>query len=101
MTDRKYVIVCNEHSAIFNGALLFWGHKTNDSENRSFGGYTSDYMKCERYSLKEIEEQHYHFPVYQAGMSFGDFKKEDDIIISIEDLKNIPELKVMTVIYRP
>lgn len=30
-SERKYVIVCNEHLAIFKDALLFWGSLTDDS----------------------------------------------------------------------
>ena len=33
--DREYIIVCNEHKGVFAGALLFWGHKTEDNENTS------------------------------------------------------------------
>lgn len=98
---RQYVIVCNEHNAIFGGALLFWGHRTNDSENRSFGGYTSDFSNCELYTLEEIENKHYHFPIYNDTMDYKEFKSYDDIIIKVDDLKNIKELKTMTVVYRP
>ena len=49
--------------------------KTEDNEKRSFGGYTSDIDKCEMYTLKEIEEKNYRFPVYEEGMSFYDFIK--------------------------
>jgi len=98
---REYIIVCNEHNAIFNGALLFWGHKTNDNESRSFGGYTSDLDKCERYSLEEIENKHYHFPIYNKSMTFQEFKSLDDIIIKESDLQNFGELKTVTIVYRP
>ena len=33
--DREYIIVCNEHKGVFAGALLFWGHKTEDNEKDS------------------------------------------------------------------
>ena len=98
---RQYVIVCNKHNAIFGGALLFWGHRTNDNENRSFGGYTSDFSNCELYTLEEIENKHYHFPIYNDTMDYKEFKSYDDIIIKVDDLKNIKELKTMTVVYRP
>ena len=98
---RQYVIVCNEHNAIFGGALLFWGHRTNDNESRSFGGYTSDFSNCELYTLKEIENKHYHFPIYNDTMDYSKFKSYEDIIIKVDDLKNIEELKTMTVVYRP
>lgn len=99
--DRQYVIVCNRHNAIFGGALLFGGHRTNDNENRSFGGYTSDFSNCELYTLEEIENKHYHFPIYNDTMDYKEFKAYDDIIIKVDDLKNIKELKTMTVVYRP
>ena len=98
---REYIIVCNEHNAIFNGALLFWGHKTNDNENRSFCGYTSGIDKCERYTLEEIENKHYRFPLYDKSMNFQEFKSYDDIIIKESDLRNFYELKTMTIVYRP
>ena len=64
--NREYVIVCNEHKAMFPGCLLFWGNKTNDEEPRSFGGYTSDIDKCERYSEEELLESGYKFPFYNG-----------------------------------
>lgn len=33
-SERKYVIVCNEHPAIFKDALLFWGRLTDDSRKK-------------------------------------------------------------------
>lgn len=98
--DREYIIVCNEHKGIFPGALLFWGHKTEDNEERSFGGYTSDIDKCEMYTLREIEEKKYLFPVYEKGMPFYDFKKLNDVIIKKEDLLRFDELKTMRIVYR-
>ena len=85
--DREYIIVCNEHKGVFAGTLLFWGHKTEDNEKRSFGGYTSDIDKCEMYTLKEIEEKNYRFPVYEEGMSFYDFIK-----LNILNQSHLPSL---------
>lgn len=99
--DREYIIVCNEHNGIFAGALLFWGHKTEDNEDRSFCGYTSDIDNCESYTLKEIEEKGYHFPIYESGMLFCDFLKLDDVIIKKSDLLRFKELKTMKIVYRP
>lgn len=99
--DREYIIVCNEHSGIFRGALLFWGHKTEDNEKRSFGGYTSDIDKCERYTLKEIKDKGYNFPIYKQDMELQDFLKLDDVIIKYRDLIHIDGLKTMKIIYRP
>lgn len=99
--DREYIIVCNEHKGIFTGALLFWGHKTEDNERRSFGGYTSDIDKCEMYTLKEIKEKELSLPVYKEGMSFYDFLKLDDVVIRKRDLLRFNELKTMRIVYRP
>lgn len=99
--DREYVIVCNEHKGIFNGALLFWGHRTEDNEERSFGGYTSDISNCERYTLREIRNKGYNFPVYEKNMKLLDFLKLDDVIIKYTDLMHIEGLKSMSIIYRP
>ena len=85
--DRKYVIVCNKHKAMWNGCLLFWGHLTDDEESRSFGGYTSDIEQCERYTLEEIQDEHYTFPVYDEDtMTRRDFLNCEDIVISILQL---------------
>lgn len=99
-TNREYVIVCNEHKAMFPGCLLFWGHKTNDDEKRSFGGYTSDIEKCERYSIEDLEKSNYNFPLYN-GENEADFKEIDDVIIKVDDLLAFDWLKTMTVVYRP
>lgn len=99
--DREYVIVCNEHKGMFAGALLFWGHKTEDNEKRSFGGYTSDIDNCEMYTLKEIEEKNYHFPIYNEEMSFYEFLKLDDVIIKKSDLLKFKELRTMKIVYKP
>ena len=83
---REYIIVCNEYKGMFPGCLLFWGHKTEDNEKRSFGGYTSDIDECEMYTLEEIEAKSYHFPKYAETMNFKKFKSYDDIIIKKSDL---------------
>lgn len=88
--NREYVIVSNKHKGIFSGCLLFWGHLTNDTESRSYGGYTSDFNKCERYT----------FPLYN-GEDEIEFKKIENVIIRIDDLLAFDWLKTMTVVYRP
>ena len=98
--NRDYVIVCNEHNSMWNGCLLFWGHHTKDNENRSFGGYTSDIEKCERYTLEEIRDKNYHFPVYDKRMSTFSFRKHDDVIIKLSQLEKLGYAK-MTVMYNP
>ena len=53
------------------------------------------------YTLKEIEEKNYRFPVYEEGMSFYDFIKLDDVGIKKRDLLRCDELKTMRIVYRP
>ncbi|MCI9013549.1 MAG: hypothetical protein HFI59_06270 [Lachnospiraceae bacterium] len=86
VSKRKYVIVCNEHSA---GWLLFWGHRTQDHESRSFGGYTKNIDSCEIYSENEVKEKGYHFPKYYDGMSWEEFRGYDDILIEPKDLEKL------------
>lgn len=85
-SERKFVIVCNEHSS---GWLLFWGHRTQDHESRSFGGYTRNIDGCEIYSEDEVKEKGYHFPKYHDGMSWEEFRGYDDILIKPKDLEKL------------
>ena len=98
--ERKYVIVCNEHSGMWSGTLLFWGHRTLDHESRSFGGYTSDIDGCELYSDREIKEKGYHFPRYHEGMTWEEFRGYDDMLIEPEYLEKLG-YKQMRVWYKP
>lgn len=98
--DREYVIVCNEHKAVFPGCILFWGNLTEDNAKRSFGGYTSGLDRCERYTEKELKNSMYHFPFYN-GESANEFYKISDICIKVDDLLNLPWLKTMQVVYHP
>lgn len=102
--ERKYVIVCNEHTAIIKDALLFWGSFTDDNtEKRSFSGYTCQIDKCERYTRKELEEfrgnlKKAEFLFFDELENERDFFQKDEVFISIDDLKDklhYRELKVM------
>lgn len=103
-SERKYVIVCNEHKAIIKDALLFWGSLTDDSTGkRSFGGYTCQIDKCERYTRKELEkfrgDLKKEYPFFDELEKAIDFFKKDEVLISIEDLKEkmgYREFKIMT-----
>lgn len=102
-SERKYVIVCNEHTAILKDALLFWGSLTDDSrEKRSFGGYTCQIDKCERYTRKELEEFRgdlkAEYPFFDELKNERDFFRKGEVLISIDDLKgklHYREFKVM------
>lgn len=85
--EREYVIVCNEYSGYYPGCLLFWGELTSDeAQKRSFGGYTSDVDKCEKYTIEEIRKSGYKFPVYDGRMTRKSFKTHRDVAIKISQL---------------
>ena len=52
---RVYVIISAKHMSHDRGRLIFWGSggATKTEEKRSFGGYTCDISKCERYTREE------------------------------------------------
>lgn len=100
MRDRRYVIVCNEHSGMFRGTLLFWGSRTEEGQERSFGGYTSDIDNCEIYSENEVKEKGYYFPKYHDGMTWEEFRGYDDILIEPQYLEMLG-YKQMRVWYKP
>lgn len=99
--SRDYVIVCNEHKGIFTGALLFWGHKTADEENRSFGGYTSNIDECEMYTLEEIKQNKFKFPIYDNSMKIQEFEALPDVAIKKQDLFNMECYRHMHAVFRP
>ena len=98
--NRDYVIVCNEHKGIFEGALLFWGHKTEDEEKRSFGGYTSNIDECEVYTLEEINQSKFNFPICDNSMSIQEFESLPDVAIKKQDLFNMKCYKHMHAVFR-
>lgn len=90
--DGEYVIVCNEHKAILPGALLFWGRRTEDDEERSFGGYTCDIEKCERYTRAELEAWRggltEEYPFFDE-IERKDFYKKNEVLITLQQLEAI------------
>ena len=93
--ERKYVIVCNEPESWPHCALLFWGHRTEDAEARSFGGYTSRFDKCEHYTRDEINRwrrgavQHYPFFDEIKPSCPHDFRKYNEVVCTLEELESI------------
>lgn len=88
--EREYVIACNEHNEFCIGAMLFWGEHTPDNaERRSFGGYTSDLDRCERYTLEEIQRSGHNFPVYDGHMTNRCFHQHRDVAIKINQLEEL------------
>ena len=83
--------MCNEHKAMLKDTLLFWGSLTDDNAKRSFGGYTCQIDKCERYTRQELEEWRgelkKEYPFFDELKKATDFFKSDEVLISIDDLK--------------
>lgn len=88
---REYVIVCNRNRK--NGEdLLFWGSLTRYDEKRSFGGYTSEVDKCEKYTLEDIKSWKGYSPEYYVMFDDVDpakFNEYPDVICTIQQLESI------------
>lgn len=93
--ERNYVIVCNEHSAWPKGALLLWGHRTADDEKRSFGGYTTDFTRCELYTREELEayrgndREFFLFYDELKDKSLRGFLKQTEVFCTLQDLESL------------
>ena len=99
--NREYVIVSPKHSNYpFPGALVFWGEITADDEERSFGGYTFNLDKCERYTLKEITDEYSELHLYCGG-GYEELFQHGNVIIKASELLKINTFKKATIIYRP
>lgn len=91
--NREYVIVCNEHKSPYPGTLMFWGRRSQDWQPRSFGGYTWDIEKCERYTRAEIEKWMAGAPAgaysFYTGQGRKWFSERPDVIITIAQLEGL------------
>lgn len=100
--NRKYVIVSIKHADFpFLGCLVYWGRKrTADVEKRTFGGYTFNLDKAERYTLKEITDEKKDLHLYEGG-GMKEMEKHENVIIKVDDLLSIDSFTTATVVYRP
>jgi hypothetical protein len=96
--NRNYIVVCNRHKGLA-GSLLFWGEYTKTGNKRSFGGYTSDFNACEKYTLEEVDNSGYRFPVYGRDCNHDNYMKFEDFAIEIRRLKRLG-YRPMLVYYR-
>ena len=79
---REYVVVCMRHKGIIQDALLFWGRRTKDEDERSSSGYTVDIEKCERFTLEEVQKE--DFEVIESDA--GGIPVSGDFAVKIDDL---------------
>lgn len=93
--ERKYVIVSNGHDSWPKGALLFWGRLTEDEKERSFGGYTTRWDKCEKYTREELEKWRgnmvLNYPFFdELGISNAwEFYMHSEVLCTMEDLESL------------
>ena len=93
--ERKYVIVSNEHDRWPRGALLFWGRLTDDEKERSFGGYTTKWDKCEKYTREELEKWRgslfLYYPFFDELeiQNDRDFRRHSEVLCTMEDLESL------------
>lgn len=94
-TERNFVIVSNEHDSWPRGALLFWGRLTADDEKRSYGGYTTRWDKCEKYTREELTKwrgglvKEYPFFDELNIRSDYDFRKHAEVLCTLADLEKL------------
>ena len=76
---------------------MFWGTKTHDEQERSFGGYTNDLDVCERYTFSEVRDAHYNHSVYdgEALDELMNAERDGTWIVRIEDLDNLGRKSVV------
>lgn len=83
---RNYVIVSTKLIKGRGNNLIFWGKRSDDYEERSFGGYTDDLGICERYSRSDIEKNRPDIPIWDRqdkSKSLTDFA---NLAIKLSDL---------------
>lgn len=87
--ERRYVLLSVKWCR--NGTLVFWGKRTADEEERSFGGYTNDLNQCERYTYDESRSERHTHHEYK-GESLEELMNIDRSgtwIVNIDDLDKL------------
>lgn len=94
MTDRNLLAVSIKHTEWkwqFGKPCVLWGHRTDDDEKRSFGGYTQFPHKAELYSLEEWQKSGYgdiikmDEPVKMELNFCKKWKQYDTVLVRYED----------------
>ena len=91
--DRKYMIVTKRHEGAVDNALLFWGHLTGDNDKRSFGTYTVDIEKCEKYTKEELKQYRKgdkaSMPFFNETDSHEYFIRCRDLLVTMDELEEL------------
>lgn len=96
MNVRNLVAVSIKHTEYrwkFGMPCVLWGHRTQDHEKRSFGGYTVFPNEAEVYSLKEWQESGYGWgnickvdePVHMEVNFCKKYKKYDTVLVPLDE----------------
>ena len=98
-SKRDYVVISNEYKGI-GGSLVFWGRYTEDNaKGRNFGGYRSDFASCEKYTLEELKQSGYNFPIYGKEVNHDNWRKFENFAIEIKRLKRLG-YRPLTIYYK-
>jgi hypothetical protein len=99
MSERNLVAVSVKHTMYrwkFGMPVVLWGHRTEDNERRSFGGYTPYPNNAEVYSLEDWANSGYNNsewmkidePVKLCPNFCKKYKKFDTVLVQLEDIIN-------------
>ena len=102
---RVYVIISAKHMANDRGRLIFWGSDgaTKTDSKRSFGGYTCDFSKCERYTREEIEKGNRNYIREHAEGRINwkkMFKSVSDFYIRVDRIEELTGYRFSTSFYQ-
>lgn len=84
--DRIWVLASNKHKC--GGVLQFWGYLTADEDKRSYGGYPTDFSKCERYATTDkANDGQNNFPTLDSNCNYLDLTETEHYWIKVEELE--------------
>lgn len=97
--ERIWVLASNKHRD--NNLLQFWGKHTLDEDERSYGGYFTNFDKCEKYTTEEKEKGFgREFPTLDSKSSYFEIANTEHFWIKISELEKLTNfLKKATVYY--
>lgn len=94
--ERIWVLASNKHRQ--DDLLQFWGSYTPDEEERSYGGYYTDFDKCEKYTTEEKETGFgSHYPTLDSNSGAYKLCSTEHFWIKISELEKLSTLKKKTV----
>lgn len=95
MTERNLIAISMKNSD--KDCIMFWGkRRTNDNEERSFNGYTTNLDSCELYSEKEFVERYPDVCIDREFSSFTSFWRKykgkcHTVLVDVSRWKSVGE----------